>query len=105
MVRVTELVAFFTIFSVADFLLFVFLPEILSLTHVPTMAAIVDVTAVVTAFSTLLMMPFLAFPPFSFSFSTSFSSFSAAAASACSSICLSSTSKALSRSIIVSYLP
>ena len=71
MVRVAALVAFLTTRSLADFLLLVFLPDTLSLAHVPSRAAKVEVMAVRTAFHTLLIMPGFFFSSFSGSSSLS----------------------------------
>ena len=65
MVRVAALVAFLTTRSLADLRLLVSLPETLSLTQVPSMAARVDVIAVRMALKTLLMMPGFFFSSFS----------------------------------------
>ncbi len=57
MVRVAAEVAFFTTRSLVDVRRLVVLPLTFSLTQAPRMAASVDVTADITAFSTLDMMP------------------------------------------------
>ena len=57
MVRVAALVAFLATRPAAEVFDFVFLPDTLSLTHVPRIVASVEVTAVNTAFHTLLMIP------------------------------------------------
>ena len=61
-VRVAALVAFFTTLSFVEVLERVFLPVTLLLTYVPSIAAKVEVSAVMTAFITLPSIPCFAFP-------------------------------------------
>ena len=65
MVRVAAEVALLTTFSRAEVFDLVFLPLTLSLTQVLKMVAKTDVTAVMTVFITLLIMPGFLFSSFS----------------------------------------
>ena len=93
-------VAFLTTRCVAEVRLLVFLPLTLSLTKEPAMAASVAVTAVMMALIIFERRPFFFFS------AAGFSGFSGIAGlSGIAGFSLSSTSKALSRSTMVSYLP